>query len=115
MIPDILKRKRGRPRKLVSDEDERAKPYEEPSRRGRPRRDTTYAGRMKHVRAVFLLMVAKYTADQVAKACKTNRSTIYRWKKLVEGYDDPEAVALMEMARDGKGIVDVMGPIGPIT
>jgi transposase len=79
------------------DEDARAIPYLPPPRRGRPRSDGTHPERIKHIRAAYLVLVAGYRPEQVAKAYKVTGKTIYRWVDLVKGYTDPEASALREM------------------
>jgi transposase-like protein len=67
-------------------------------RRGRRWIDPDEAERMKHIRCTALLLSRKYTPEGVAALHGVSVRTVYRWRDLALGYDDPEAEGLRRLA-----------------
>jgi hypothetical protein len=68
------------------------------SRPGRRWCGSDEAERMKHIRSTALLMSGHYSAEGLAALHGVTVRTVYRWRDLALGYDDPEAEGLKRLA-----------------
>jgi transposase-like protein len=66
--------------------------------KGRPKAGSTRQERQKHIRCTGLLLSGNYTPEGVAALHGVTVRTIYRWRDLALGYDDPEAEGLRRLA-----------------
>lgn len=68
-----------------------------PRRKGRPKAGASYAERMKHIKCTYLLLMGRYPAAGLAAIHGCSEKTIYNWRDLALGYDEPEAEALQRL------------------
>lgn len=70
-----------------------------PARRGRPPASDDRAERLKHIRCAGLLLGKAFSARELARLHRVSVKTIYNWRDLALGYDDPEAEGLRRFVR----------------
>ncbi len=66
-------------------------------RRGRPKVKDDPEARRDHIRCTWLLLKGQATPDELAGMFDISRRTVYNWRDLALGYDDPEAEGLRRM------------------
>jgi transposase len=71
-------------------------------RPGRPRVQDDPAERQKHIRCTTLLLRSKATAEELAGMFDVSVRTVYNWRDLALGYDEPEAEGLRRMPGRGR-------------